>query len=775
MGTAVPLRPFPGEYLCVDHRAFDAGRNTQGGVPDIARFFPEDGPQEFFFRGELRFSLGGDLPDQDVARLHRHTHADDAAVVEVSQGLFPQIGDIPGDLFLAELRIPGHRLEFLDMDRGVDVVLDDPFADQDGILVVVPPPGHEGDHHVPSQGQFPLVRGGAVCNDLSLAHLLPFADNGLLVETGVLVGALILDQVVDIHPRVQPFLRGGVAFDDDARGIHTLHHTRSPGRHNRTGVPRHNGFHPRAHQGYLGFHQGHRLPLHVGSHQSPVGVVMFQKRDQGRRHTDQLIGRNIHHVDIRRHDGEKIASLSRGNQRPDELSILVEGSVSLGDDLVLLFDGRQITDIIEHPPLFHHTVRRFNESECIHPGEGAQGDDQTDVRTFRGFHRTDAAVMGGMNVADLESRPFSRQTSRPEGRQSSFVRNLGKRVGLIHELRKLAASEKFVHDGRDRLGVDEIVGHHGFDVLQAHLLLDRALHPDQADPVLVFDQFPHGTDPAVAQMVDVVHTAIGGAVFKVDQILDGRQDILIAQNRHTRRNIQPELVIHLRTPHIGEIIAIRFKKEAVEEFVRGLRRWRIARSESPVDLDDRVLRRLDPVHQERIPNGGILAIFIDMNEPEGGNPLVPKKLQPFRRQLLVTPDQDFAGLGIEYIGREDSADDILVVHRYPGHCGIDHLLQQGFGDLPPLLDNDLSCLRLDISGGLFPDQRIIHLHVEATVLQKNLFDVVEVIQDELRGISHRLQEDRHRHLSPAVNSHIEKVLGIEFEIQPRPADRNDPG
>ena len=110
----------------------------------------------------------------------------------------------------------------------------------------------------------------------------------------------------------------------------------------------------------------------------------------------------------------------------------------------------------------------------------------------------------------------------------------------------------------------------------------------------------------------------------------------------------------------------------------GLRRGRIAWPQSPIDFNNRIFRRLDPIHQKRVPDRGIFPIFVDVDELEGGNPLVPEKLQPFRCQLFVTQDQDFAGIEIDYIGREDPADDILVVHRYPRHRGIDHLLQQGF-------------------------------------------------------------------------------------------------
>ncbi|EKD22004.1 MAG: hypothetical protein ACD_87C00215G0001 [uncultured bacterium] len=189
------------------------------------------------------------------------------------------------------------------MDGRIDVVLDDSLADQNGVLIVVAPPGHEGHHYIPSQSQFPTVGGGTIRNDLPFIDLLPFGDNGLLIETGILVRSLILDQVVDIYPGIQPFLFGGIAFNDDPRRIHTLHHAGPPGYHHRSGVPRHDGFHPRTHQRRLRLHQRHRLPLHIGSHQGTVGIVVLKERNQSGCDTHQLIGRNIHHVDIRRYDG----------------------------------------------------------------------------------------------------------------------------------------------------------------------------------------------------------------------------------------------------------------------------------------------------------------------------------------------------------------------------------------------------------------------------------------------------------------------------------------
>ena len=116
--------------------------------------------------------FGRDLADQDVARLDVGADADDAVLVEVAQGLLRDVGDVAGELLAAELRLADLDLELLDVDRGVDVLLHQPLADDDRVLEVVAVPGHERDQDVAAQGQLALVGGGAVGEDLALLDLL---------------------------------------------------------------------------------------------------------------------------------------------------------------------------------------------------------------------------------------------------------------------------------------------------------------------------------------------------------------------------------------------------------------------------------------------------------------------------------------------------------------------------------------------------------------------------------------------------------------------------
>src|ERR1019366_10567360 len=105
-------------------------------VADVAGLPPEHGSEELLLGRELRLALGRDLADEDVARLHLGADANDAALVEVLEGLLADVRDVARDLFLAELRVAGDALELLDVNRGEDVVLGDALGDEDRVLEV---------------------------------------------------------------------------------------------------------------------------------------------------------------------------------------------------------------------------------------------------------------------------------------------------------------------------------------------------------------------------------------------------------------------------------------------------------------------------------------------------------------------------------------------------------------------------------------------------------------------------------------------------------------
>ena len=402
MRSRVLLDPAPGEDLGVDDDPFHTRRHPEGGVLHIPGLVPEDRPKQLLLGGELGLPFGRDLANQDVPGLHIGADLDDPALVQELQRLLADVRDVPGDLLFAELSVPGDGLELLDVDRGVDVLLDDPLADDDRVLKVVPAPGHEGDHDVLPQGQLPELGRGTVRNDLTFPDRLPPLDDGLLVVAGVLVGFLVLRELVDLDLVLPAVL---ARPDHDTGGIHVLHDPVPPCDDGDAGIPGDHALHTGADQRRLGLQEGNRLPLHVRAHKGAVRVVVLEEGNERCGDTDQLIGRHIHVLHARGRGSARLSLDPDGHLVPEEVPFLVHRRIGLCDGVVLFVQGGKVLRAPGHPPVLHLAVRGLDEPILVHPGIGAERDDEPDVRPFRCLDRADAAIVGGMHVADFETRP----------------------------------------------------------------------------------------------------------------------------------------------------------------------------------------------------------------------------------------------------------------------------------------------------------------------------------------------------------------------------------
>ncbi len=197
-GALVLLHAVAIEDAHFHHRAIGARRHAQRGIAHVRRLLAEDGAQQLLLRRHRALALRRDLADQDVARLHLGADIDDAGLVEVLQGLLGDVGNVARDLLRTQLGVARHHLELLDVDRGEDVVADDPLRDQDRILEVVAVPRHEGDQHVAAQRQLAVIGRRPVGDHFAFFHNVADLDQRALGDAGVLVGALELQQLVDV-------------------------------------------------------------------------------------------------------------------------------------------------------------------------------------------------------------------------------------------------------------------------------------------------------------------------------------------------------------------------------------------------------------------------------------------------------------------------------------------------------------------------------------------------------------------------------------------------
>ena len=328
-------------------------------------------------------------------------------------------------------------------------------------------------------------------------------------------------------------------------------------------VARHHLLHAGADQRRLGLDEGHGLALHVGAHQRAVGVVVLEERDQRRGDRHELLGRHVDVVDLVGRHEQHVAREAAGDEIAGELALGVDLGVGLGDVVARLLHGREVGHLVGHLALVDLAVGALDEAVLVDAREGGERVDEADVGTFRRLDRADAAVVRGVHVAHLEARALAREAARPQRREAPLVRDLGQRVGLVHELGELRGAEELAHRRRRRLGVDQVLRHHGVDVDRAHALLDGALHAQQAQAILVLHQLADRAHAAVAEMVDVVDLAL--AVAQVDQRLDDREDVLLAQRAHGVLGLEVEAHVHLDAADRGEVVALEVEEQAVEQ------------------------------------------------------------------------------------------------------------------------------------------------------------------------------------------------------------------
>src|SRR5882762_4353962 len=801
-----------GEDLHADDDAFDDGRADEAHV---AGLLSEDRAEELLFRGQLGLAFRRHLADEDVARLDRRADADDAALVEIPQERLRHVRNVARDLLRPELRVARLDLELLDVDRRVVVVLHHPLGDEDRVLEVVAAPRHERDQDVASQRELAQLGARAVGQHLPLVHLLADPDDRLLGDAGVLVGPLELRHRIDVGAHLLVGVRIlalALHAHDDALAVDVVDRPRPPRDDDGARVARRDVLHAGADKRRPGAEQRHGLALHVRSHQRAVGIVVLEERDQRRGHRDQLLGRHVDELDVVPRRQDEVARLTRVDAVLGQLAVVVHGGVRLRDDVLVLFPGGQVEGIgldldallLRPPFLVHHlvgfddvaglvlraggvgdddvvgdasvldlAVRRLDEAELVDARVARQRRDEADVRAFRRFNRADAAVVRRVDVADLEPRALAGQTAGAERRETPLVRDLGERVGLVHELRELRRPEELANRGHDRLRVDQVVGHRGGHFLvDRHLLLDGALHPDQPDAELVLEELADGADTAVAQVVDVVH--VGRVLPQLEQVLDDLVEVLRVQDLLVERCVEPELRVQLEPADAREIVLLRVEEHVLDERPRAVERRRIAGPQAAVDLDERFLVRVDRILLERLADDRPDLVALGEEDLDAVDVLLLRHRDDAGLERLVRLEDHLAGRRIDDVGGGEGALELGIRDLDRFDARLLERLDGVLGDLLARLDRELAARHMDFGGRAEADEAVGDAPVDLPALDVQLVDAVEG-PDDLVGAAQaeRAQEDRRQELPLAIDADVQQVLRVVLEFHPGAAVRDD--
>ena len=315
------------------------GRRSER-VLHLARLLAEDRAQQALLRRQLGLALGRDLADEDVAGADLGADVDDPLLVEVLEGLLADVRDVARDLLGAQLGVPRLDLVLLDVDAREQVVAHEALADDDRVLVVAALPAHERHEDVPAERELAAV-GRRAESAIGVAVVDPLADRDdrALVDAGALVAAHELEQPVLVQ-------LARVGLDLDPLGGHAGHDAGAAGDDDLAGVARGARLHAGADDRRLRLEERHRLALHVRAHEGAVGVVVLEERDQRRRHRDDLLGADVHVLDLVRARLRERVPVAARHALADEVALGVERRVGLGDVMLLLLVGREVVDVV---------------------------------------------------------------------------------------------------------------------------------------------------------------------------------------------------------------------------------------------------------------------------------------------------------------------------------------------------------------------------------------------------------------------------------------------
>ena len=526
-----------GEAGNADDLAHLTVRHLHGGIADLAGLLTENGAQQALLRGQLGLTLRGDLTHQDVAGADVGTDADDAALVQVAQDVLRDVWDLAGDFLSAQLGIASINLVLFDVDGGQDVLFHDALVEDDGVLVVMAFPRHEGNQQVAAEGHLTIVGTRAIGQNLAGLYALAHGNQRGLVVVGALVGALELTQDVGIALAL-------IIHDGDDISGDVFDHTGLRGDNNVASVVRSALLHTGTHQRSLGAHQRHGLLLHVRTHQGTVSIVVLQERNHGRTHGNHLARGDVNVVHTGGIGKPDISVLQADlNTLAGEVALCVLLDLGLSNSEAVLFIGGEVLHLVGDLAVHNLAVRGLNEAESIHAGVGRQRTNEANVRALRGLNRAHTAVVRSVNVSHLNASALTRQAAWAQRGQAALVGQAGQRVVVVHELGQLRGTEKLADSSRDRAHVNQGGRSDGLRILGGHALAHNALHAGQAHTDLVLDELTDGAQAAITKVVDVIrvqgdhltvwrlHLAL--AYVQADQVLEGDGNVFLGQGHQT--------------------------------------------------------------------------------------------------------------------------------------------------------------------------------------------------------------------------------------------------
>ena len=178
---------FSGKHTGIYYDTIFTVRHFQGSIPYLSRLLAKNSSQQPLFGRQLCLAFRCNLTYQDISGTHFRANADDTTVIQVFKRIISNARHISGNLLRPQLRIPRLSLILFNMNRRINIVHNQPFTQQYGILVVVTFPCHKANQRILSKSDLAIRCRRPVCNHLPCCNPVAFVNNRSLVVAVALV------------------------------------------------------------------------------------------------------------------------------------------------------------------------------------------------------------------------------------------------------------------------------------------------------------------------------------------------------------------------------------------------------------------------------------------------------------------------------------------------------------------------------------------------------------------------------------------------------------
>ena len=215
----------------------------------------------------------------------------------------------------------------------------------------------------------------------------------------------------------------------------------------------------------------------------------------------------------------------------------------------------------------------------------------------------------------------------------------------------------------------------------------------------------------------------------------------------------------------------------MEHRLGGIERRRLAGAHDAINVEQRVFTRQVLVNSKRVADIGADIDVIDVEHRDFLVSGLIEGLEHLVGDLGAGFGIDLAGLHVDEVLGDVMADEFLVGHAQRPQALFGELARLAHRNLAAGLDHDLAAVGVDeIIDRLVAAQPIgVEGHPPA-VLEALVDDLlVERVEDFLAVHAEGREQRGHRNLAAAVDARIDDVLGVELDVEPGTAIRDDAG